>query len=49
MYYVYSLNLEIVLKIYAMIGYTNDLKTRFIKHQESKGRIELIYYEAHQT
>jgi len=31
------------------IGYTNDLKKRFTEHQKSKGKIELVYYEAYQT
>jgi len=28
---------------------SNDLKKRFIEHQQSKGEIELIYYEVYQT
>ncbi|MFN7171135.1 MAG: hypothetical protein ACK4NT_07890, partial [Candidatus Omnitrophota bacterium] len=31
------------------IGYTSDLRKRFLKHQESKGKIELLYYEAYQS
>ena len=49
MFYVYLIKIKNRPKHPYYIGYTNDLKKRFIKHQQSKGEIELIYYEVYQT
>ena len=49
MFYVYLIKIEDRAKHSYYLGYTNDLKKRFIEHQKSKGRIELIYYGAYQT
>jgi predicted GIY-YIG superfamily endonuclease len=49
MYYVYIIKIKDRAKHNYYIGYTNDLKKRFIEHQKNKGKIELIYYEAYQT
>ena len=49
MYYVYLIKIKNRASHSYYIGYTSDLKKRFAEHQESKGKIELIYYEAYQT
>jgi len=48
MFYVYLLKIQNRAKHPYYIGYTNNLKKRFAEHQENKGKIELIYYEAYQ-
>jgi predicted GIY-YIG superfamily endonuclease len=49
MFYVYLIKIKNRAKHPYYIGYTNDLKKSVTEHQENKGKIELIYYEAYQT
>jgi len=49
MFYVYLIKIKNRPKHSYYIGYTSDLKKRFLEHKENKGEIELIYYEAYQS
>ncbi len=49
MYYVYLTKIKNQSNHSYYIGYTSNLRKRIIEHQEDKGKIELIYYEAYKT
>jgi predicted GIY-YIG superfamily endonuclease len=47
MHYVYLIKIKNRAKHSYYIGYTSNLQKRLLEHQESKGKVELSYYEAY--
>ncbi|MDP3740916.1 MAG: GIY-YIG nuclease family protein [bacterium] len=47
MFYVYLIKVKLTNKLY--FGSTNDLRRRIMEHTKTKGKIELIYYEAYKV